>query len=92
MELFSYYNLSESANAGEVIKELERLGSELKIDYSLKTNEVFGIVDIDLTEYEVFRLHKLFEENDVLPDYDYEGDDFYDDLDMGDYGDEGYDF
>ena len=91
MELFSYYNLSESVNAEIVLEKLEELSTELKIDYSYNSNnEIFRIVDLDLSIDEVEDLKKLFESNDVLPDFDCEDRDDYDDL----YGfdEDDYDF
>jgi hypothetical protein len=93
MDLFTYYNLSESANVDNILEKLENLSSELKIDYSYhESKEVFRIIDIDLTEKEVSTLQKFFEDNDVLPDFDCEDMSDYDDLYGFEGDDDGYDF
>ncbi|CAG7580455.1 MAG: hypothetical protein SLAVMIC_00424 [uncultured marine phage] len=91
MELFSYYNLSESVNAELVLDKLENLSSELKIDYSYNsTKEVFKIVDLDLTIDELQQLKKIFDDNEVLPDFD--AGDMEDYNDLYGFDDEDYDF
>jgi len=92
MELFSYYNLSESVNTELVIDHLNKLSEELKIKYSYHfSDDVIRVIDLDLSEFEVEELQNFFEENDVLPDFDCEDrDDESGGLDYGDESD--YDF
>lgn len=91
MELFRYYNLTESSNPDIVFKKLEELFDELKIDYKYYLNEeVFKIEDLDLTESELKDIQKLFEDNDVLPDLDCGRND-EDDIDLMGFN-EDYDF
>lgn len=91
MELFKYYNLTESSNPDIILIKLEELYDELKIDYQYYLNEeVFKIEDLDLTESELKELQKLFEDNDVLPDLDCGRND-EDDIDLMGFN-EDYDF
>lgn len=91
MELFKYYNLTESSNPDIILIKLEELYDELKIDYQYYLNEeVFKIEDLDLTESELKDIQKLFEDNDVLPDLDCGRND-EDDIDLMGFN-EDYDF
>lgn len=91
MELFKYYNLTESSNPDIILIKLEELYDELKIDYQYYLNEeVFKIEDLDLTESELKEIQKLFEDNDVLPDLDCGRND-EDDIDLMGFN-EDYDF
>jgi len=93
MELFSYYNLSESLSSDNILDELESLSSDLKIDYSYnESREIFRIVDLDLTDDDISKLQKLFEDNDVLPDFDYRSEDEGDYDDLYGFGEDDYDF
>jgi|AntRauTorcE11897_2_1112592.scaffolds.fasta_scaffold46563_2 hypothetical protein len=71
MELFKYYNLTESTNPNLVVKRLEELYDNLKIDYDYYLNEdIVKITDIDLTEDDIKKLQRLFDKYHVLPDLD----------------------
>jgi hypothetical protein len=84
MELFEYYNLTESANADLVLAKLELLSQDYKIEYQyFPQREVIKVEDLDLSDTELEKLIETFENNDIIPDYDFSENSGYDDLDMG---------
>jgi hypothetical protein len=85
MEIFKYYNLTESTNPKLVVKRLEEFYDELKIDYNYYiTDDIVKIIDLDLTEDDIKKLHRLFDKYHVLPDLDCGINDFDDDDDDDD--------
>ena len=95
MELFTYYNLTESINADLILAKLEVYHRDYKIEYKYFEHDgVFKIIDVDLSDKEVSSLIDIFDNNDIIPDLDYDDSGDYDDLNMGDDsdGDEGYDY
>ena len=88
MELFTYYNLYECNNIKLVIKKLNRLQEEGKIEFE-NDREILKLTDIDLEENEIHDLNVLFDKYDIYPYPDYEDgssyyDNYYDD-DKPDY-------
>jgi hypothetical protein len=87
-ELLNYYNLDEVIERGKVINKLKEYSQQAKIELSIEGDTIY-ILDIDLDESDIQDILKLFDENDVFPDYDKNDDDdidddffnFYDDLD-----------
>jgi len=91
-ELFKYYSLSECSDPDLILKKLDKLKKDDKIIYSFDTYEETVIIkDLELTDSDITKLVKLFEKNDVLPNYDYTDDHFKDD-DYSDFEDDDYDF
>lgn len=89
MELFTYYNLTETVNADLILSKLEIYKRDYKIDYVYFENEeVFKIIDIELSDKEISTLLDIFDNNDIVPDFDFMENIDYDDLDMGNYDDE----
>lgn len=81
MELFNFYNLDECINKKKVVKKLNELTDEGKVEYSID-GEILKIEDLDLSEEEVDEVANLFDANDVFPYHDKEDDDdFYDGYD-----------
>jgi hypothetical protein len=81
MELFNFYNLDECVNKKKVLKKLNQLLDEGKIDFSVD-REILKIEDLDLSESEVEGVAELLDSNDVFPYLDKEDDDdFYDGYD-----------
>jgi hypothetical protein len=81
MELFNFYNLDECVNKKKVLKKLNQLLDEGKIDFSVD-GEILKIEDLDLSESEVEGVAELLDSNDVFPYLDKEDDDdFYDGYD-----------
>lgn len=78
MELFNYYSLCECTNFNPIKKKLNILQDDGKIEYE-KDKDILKIVDIDLDEYEIEDLNKLFDKYDVFvyPDYEDGLDDSY---------------
>jgi hypothetical protein len=77
MELFKYYNLDECSNFEIVEDKLVELEEEGKIEYKLD-DYILKIEDLELSDNEIEKLSKLFDDNDILPYIDYEE---YDDSD-----------
>jgi hypothetical protein len=81
MELFNFYNLDECVNKKKVLKKLNQLLDEGKIDFSVD-GEILKLEDLDLSESEVEDVAELLDSNDVFPYLDKEDDDdFYDGYD-----------
>ena len=88
MELFKFYSLDECFDLKNVKRKLEQLEDDGKIEYSIE-GDILKIKDIDLDELEITNLTGLLDNNDIFPypDYDeesgddFDGDDFYDDVD-----------
>jgi hypothetical protein len=81
MELFNFYNLDECVNKKKVLKKLNQLLDEGKIDFSVD-REILKLEDLDLSESEVEDVAELLDSNDVFPYLDKEDDDdFYDGYD-----------
>lgn len=87
-ELFSHYNLAECLEQESVLKKLDKLTEDGKIEFYYEIrNERFKIVDLELSDEEIVGLIDLFYDNDVIPDMDYEEPDDFNDDDIGYYED-----
>lgn len=86
-ELFSHYSLSECFEQEGVLKELDKLTEDGKIElyYEIR-NERFKLVDLELSDKEITDLINLFYDKDVVPDLDFEEPEEFND-DMGYYED-----
>lgn len=77
MELFNFYNLDGCINKKKVVKKLDELQEEGKLEYSID-GDILEIEDIDLSESEIELVKNLFDLNDIFPYHDKEDDDdFY---------------
>jgi hypothetical protein len=90
MNLFQYYSIDECLDTKLVIKKLNELKKEGRIDYKIEDQDLIKVKDIDLDEDEIEDLIKLFDSNDVFPylekDEDDEDDSYlYDDMDDDSY-------
>lgn len=88
-ELCSNYNLDECIDRKLINTKLKQLEKEGKIDFKI-SGDILKIEDIDLEDNDIDTLIKLFEDNDVFEEPDYE-DEFGDNLDddgFADYDDE----
>lgn len=89
MELYDYYNLDECIDRKKIISVLKKYKRDGRIEYSID-GEILHIEDLDLDETDVEYLSELFDENDVFPETDRDGDNDDDDYyeDFGDYDDD----
>lgn len=88
-ELCSNYNLDECIDKKLITTKLKQLEKDGKIDFKV-SGDILKIEDIDLEDSDIDTLIKLFEDNDVFEEPDYE-DEFGDNLDddgFADYDDE----
>ena len=88
-ELCSNYNLDECIDQKLITTKLKQLEKDGKIDFKI-SGDILKIEDIDLEDSDIDTLIKLFEDNDVFEEPDYE-DEFGDNLDddgFADYDDE----
>jgi hypothetical protein len=88
-ELCSNYNLDECIDQKLITTKLKQLEKDGKIDFKV-SGDILKIEDIDLEDNDIDTLIKLFEDNDVFEEPDYE-DEFGDNLDddgFADYDDE----
>jgi hypothetical protein len=76
MELFTFYNLYECLNKKKVVKKLNSLSDEGKIEWSID-RDTLKIKDLDLSEQEVVEVTNLFDQNDIFPHMDIEDEDDY---------------
>ena len=84
-ELTNKWNLDECINRKLVIDRLKSLKKEGKLEYTL-SGDILNVNDIDLEDNDIDKLVKLFEDNDMFEDTEYEDDmdsdfDNYDDYD-----------
>jgi hypothetical protein len=88
-ELGTIWNLDECIDRKLITTKLKQLEKDGKIDFKV-SGDILKIEDIDLEDSDIDTLIKLFEDNDVFEEPDYE-DDFGDNLDddgFADYDDE----
>jgi len=87
--MFNYYSLDECIDRDAVLEKLVKLKNDGKIIYSVDM-DILKMEDIDLEEKDIKSLEKLFDDNDVYPYLDLNGeegdegdgfDDFDDDYD-----------
>lgn len=80
-ELNKYYSLDEVSDRDIIIGTLKKLKRDGRIEFYIESDNVeyFFIEVIDLEDHEVEDLIDLFDENDVVPYFDKEEDDDYDD-------------
>jgi len=82
-ELFTHYSMSECFEQEDVLKKLDKLTEDGKIEFYYEiANERFKLVDLELSDKEITKLINLFYDKDVVPDLDYEEPDEFND-DMG---------
>jgi len=88
-ELGTIWNLDECIDRKLITTKLKQLEKDGKIDFKVSV-DILKIEDIDLEDSDIDTLIKLFEDNDVFEEPDYE-DEFGDNLDddgFADYDDE----
>lgn len=88
-ELGTIWNLDECIDQRLITTKLKQLEKDGKIDFKI-SGDILKIEDIDLEDNDIDTLIKLFEDNDVFEEPDYE-DEFGDNLDddgFADYDDE----
>jgi len=88
-ELGTIWNLDECIDRKLITTKLKQLEKDGKIDFKV-SGDILKIEDIDLEDSDIDTLIKLFEDNDVFEEPDYE-DEFGDNLDddgFTDYDDE----
>jgi hypothetical protein len=88
-ELGTIWNLDECIDQKLITTKLKQLEKDGKIDFKV-SGDILKIEDIDLEDSDIDTLIKLFEDNDVFEEPDYE-DEFGDNLDddgFSDYDDE----
>jgi hypothetical protein len=90
-ELCTHYNLDECIDRKLVIDKLKSFKKEGKLEYTL-SGEILKVEDIDLEDSDIDYLIKLFSDNDVFeePEYDDDFDDDFDDFDDNDDFDDKY--
>lgn len=88
-ELGTIWNLDECIDRKLITTKLKQLEKEGKIDFKV-SGDILKIEDIDLEDSDIDTLIKLFEDNDVFeePDYEDEFGDNSDDDGFTDYDDE----
>jgi hypothetical protein len=84
-ELGKCYDLDECGERKQVVVKLKQFEKEGKIEYSI-SGDVLKIEDIDLEDNDITYLIKLFEDNDIFENTEYDEDDDYND-DYDDYND-----
>lgn len=78
MKICKYYSMDECSNTELVIKKLDDLQDDSKIEYFLfEDDDVFKIKSIGLSAKEKKDILSFFRENDVIDYPDYE--EYYDD-------------
>ena len=88
-ELGAIWNLDECINRRLITTKLKQFEKDGKIDFTI-SGDILKLEDNDLEDKDIDFLIKLFEENDVFEELDYE-DEFGDNLDddgFCDYDDE----
>jgi hypothetical protein len=70
MQLFTYYSLDECNNRDYIIKMLDELKNDGKIDYNYVESDLIKIEDIDLSDKEIETLIDDFDTYDVIADLD----------------------
>ena len=83
-KLFNYYSLDECPNSDKIFEKLDHLVEIGKINYEIKEKDVFRIEDMELTDDEINKLCREFEDMEVYAYPDYE------DYSMEDEGDDDY--
>ena len=78
MELFKYYNIDECLDKDKLFQKLDSLVNDGKIDYDLD-GQILKIEDLDLEEFDIEVLVKLFDKLDVFTYTEYDEDDQDDD-------------
>jgi hypothetical protein len=88
-ELGTIWNLDECIDQKLITTKLKQLEKDGKIDFKV-SGDILKIEDIDLEDSDIDTLIKLFEDNDVFeePDYEDEFGDNSDDDGFADYDDE----
>ena len=84
--MFNYYSLDECANLDFVMNFLNGLKNDGKIIFSIDS-DLLKLEDIDLEEKDIKDLYKIFDDNEVYPYLDLNGDD-RDDDGFDDFGDD----
>ena len=89
--MFNYYSLDECIDRDTVLERLIKLKNDGKIIYSVDM-DILKLEDIDLEEKDIKNLEKVFDDNDVYPYLDLNGEegdegDGFDNFDDDDYDD-----
>jgi hypothetical protein len=88
MRLYTYYSIDECNNTKRLKKELNIYDHQGKIEYDFdRVNSILKIEDLDLEDNDVEYLIELFENLEVYPNMDINGDDDEDDEDNYGYYD-----
>ena len=88
MGLYTYYSIDECNNTKRLKKELNIYDHQGKIEYDFdRVNSILKIEDLDLEDNDVEYLIELFENLEVYPNMDINGDDDEDDEDNYGYYD-----
>lgn len=86
MRLYTYYSIDECNNTKRLKKELNIYDHQGKIEYDFdRVNSILKIEDLDLEDNDVEYLIELFENLEVYPNMDINGDDDDDDDNYGYY-------
>ena len=86
MRLYTYYSIDECNNTKRLKKELNIYDHQGKIEYDFdRVNSILKIEDLDLEDNDVEYLIELFEDLEVYPNLDMDGDDGDDDDNYGYY-------
>lgn len=64
-----FYNIDECKNREKLVKELDKLKDEGKIEYNINM-DILEIIDLDLEEKDIKKLVKLFDMLDIFPEED----------------------
>lgn len=67
--LESFYNIDECKNREKLVRELDKLKDEGKIEYNINM-DILEIIDLDLEEKDIKKLVKLFDILDIFPEED----------------------
>lgn len=73
-ELGKCYDLDECRERKQLVVKLKQFEKEGKIEYSI-SGDVLKIEDIDLEDNDITYLIKLFEDNDIFENTEYDEDD-----------------
>lgn len=89
--MFNYYSLDECIDRDAVLEKLIKLKNDGKIIYSVDM-DILKLEDIDLEEKDIKNLERVFDDNDVYPYLDLNGEegdegDGFDNFDDDDYDD-----
>ena len=76
-----FYSFDECTNRKPVLSILDKLKHDHKIFYDFIEKNIMRINIANMTKKELTQLKTLFDDNDVIEDKDYEGEDFISEFD-----------